>query len=215
MYDNIITYLTYKNNTDYYTVFKMWPKLSIKDIKKYKEPYKMALLFIYGYSSMYKKYKLVDLNRYINKWTKTDLFIFLVCCQNIKGIKYLVSKGINIHKYNSSRLNAYLIAVYNKNFRLMKYLESIGVNIHKRTLWKDNAYLIATSRGNIRLMKYLEKKGVDIYSRNINGDNYLNDKWPNYNKIRPYVLKNMNYKLNRFKICFIGNNIFGPRIKLI
>jgi ankyrin repeat protein len=197
-----------RNSFFYYcSELKMLPKLSIKEILKYEEPYKMALLFFYGYSSMYKKYELVDLNRYINKRYYINLFLFLICCQNIKGIKYLVSKGIDIHKCDILKYNAYLIAIYYKNIRLVKYLESIGVNIHKKSFIKENAYLLATYKGNIRLMKNLEKKGINIYSRNINGDNFLNNYWRNRNKIAPYVFKNMNYKLNRFKICFIGSHI--------
>jgi ankyrin repeat protein len=193
----------------YYSVFKKLPKLSIKDILKYEEPYKMALLFFYGYSSMYKKYDFIDLNRYINTWSDINLFFFLIYCKNIKGIKYLVSKGINIHKCNSLGVNNYLLAVYTGHIKIIKYFESIGENIHKKTLLGNNAYLIATIKGRIRLMKYVEKKGINIYLRNINRDNYLNDTWPNYNKIAPYVFKNMNYKLNRFKMCLIANNIFG------
>ena len=198
-------YLYWLKNFHFYQCaeLKELPKLSIKIILKYEEPYKMALLFFYGYSSMYKKYELVDLNRYINKRYYINLFLFLVYCQNIKGIKYLVSKGVDIHKCDILGLNAYLIAIYYKNIRLVKYLESIGVNIHKKSFIKENAYLLAAYKGNISLIKHLEKKSVNIYSRNINGDNFLNKYWRNRNKIAPYVLKNMNYKLNRFKMCFI------------
>ncbi len=199
---------------NYCSELKKLPKLSIKNILKYEEPYKMTLLFFYGYSSMYKKYELVDLNRYINKWV--NLFLFLVYCQNINEIKYLVSKGVDINKFdNDLGLNAYLIAAYTCNIKIIKYLESIGINIHKKTLMGNNAYLIATGRGHIELMKYFEKKGINIYSKNINRENFLNKYWRNRNKIAPYVFKNMNYKLNRFKMCFIANNIFGPHIKLI
>jgi ankyrin repeat protein len=119
---------------------------------------------------------------------------------NIKVIKYLVSKGVNIHILNKATFNCYLIAVYYGNIRLMNYLESIGVNIHKKTYNGNNAHLIATYYGNIRLMKYLEKKGVNIYSRNSGNLNFLENRWPCSNKIAPYVFKNMNYKLNRYKI---------------
>ena len=210
MYDNIITFLL-DGSCYYNTDFKKLPKLSIKDIQKYNEPYKMALLFFYGYYSMYKKYELVDLNRYINKCIRIDLFLLMATCGNIKEIKYLVSKGINIHKCYSSGVNAYLITVNSGNIKLMKYFESIGVNIHKKTIFGNNAYLIATYKGNIRLMKHLEKKGINIYLRNSSGYNYMDKDWHKYNKIGPYVFKNMNYKLNRFKMCFIANNIFGPR----
>ncbi len=196
----------------YCSELKMLPKLSIKEILKYEEPYKMALLFFYGYSSMYKKYEFVDLNRYINKWV--NLFLFLIYFEKIKEIKYLVSKGINIHNFKYI-YNAYLIAVYNENIRLMKYLESIGINIHRKSYYEENAYLIATLTRNIRLLKYFEKKGVDIYSRNTYGanyrENYMETDLHNYKNFAPYVFKNMNYKLNRFKMCFIANNIFGPR----
>ena len=198
-------YRTYLKKCDFYycSELKMLPKLSIKEILKYEEPYKMALLFFYGYSSMYKKYELIDLNRYINIWSDINLYLFLIYCGNIKEIKYLVSKGINIHNFKYI-YNAYLIAVYNENIRLMKYLESIGVNIHKKSYGEENAYLIATLCRNIKLMKHLEKKGVDIYSRDTYGENYMEKYWKKYNKFGIYVFKNMNYKLNRFKMCFIG-----------
>jgi hypothetical protein len=183
---------------------KELPKLSIKDILKYPEPYKMVFLFYYGYSSMYKKYELVVLNRYLNKNVKKKLLILMSNYGNIKEIKYLVSKGIDIHIINNCGMNCYLIAFYFRNIRLIKYLESIGINIHKKTHNGNNAYLIANYQGNVKLMKHLEKKGINIYARNIGGNNYLNKKdlWPHYYKIAPYVFKNMNYKLNRFKIIY-------------
>ena len=187
--------------------FKILPKLSIKDIQKYEEPYKMCFYFFYGYYSMYKKYELVDLNRCINKKLKTNLFMLISNCGNIKEIKYLVSKGVDFHKCGYNKFNVYLIAVLLNNFRLMKYFESIGLNIHKKSFDGENAYCIAANGGNIKLMKHLEKKGVNIYSRNIYGENFfnmLNKILFTYDcKIKPYVLKNINYKLNRYKICFI------------
>ena len=129
-------YIFYLKNA--YSELNLLPKLSIKDILKYKEPYKMFLLFYYGYSSMYKIYKLEELNR----------------CINNNG---------------------------------------------------NNVYLIANYKGNIKLMKKLEKKGINIYSKNVGGNNFLNKNylWPNYYKIAPYVIKNMNYKLNKYRMCFI------------
>jgi hypothetical protein len=179
------------------------PKLSIKNILIYPEPYKMFLLFYYGYSSIYKKYKLGDLNRR-DYCKRLNVYILMANWEKIKEIKYLVSKGVNIHYYYYEKWSAYLITVACGNIRLVKYLESIGINIHKKNCRGNNAYLIAAGNGHIKLMKHLEKKDINIYLRNIYGANFLNKYWPNYNKITPYVFKNMNYKLNRFKMCLIG-----------
>ena len=189
-------------NSEYRRLARL-PKLSIKDIKIYKEPYKMAFLFYYGYSSMYKKYEFEDLNRRIHKWSYYDLYKLLIICGNIKAIKYLVSKGVNINTCNNKGHNNYYMAISCDNIKLIKYFESIGVNIHKKSDIGINAYLLATYQGNIKLMKHLEKKGVNIYSRNIYGNNYFYSFGCNYDKIAPYVFKNMNYKLNRYKMCFI------------
>ena len=115
--------------------FSKLPKLSIKAIKEYDEPYKLFFYFYYGYSSMYKKYELDYLNIYTKNILNNNLFLFMTTCGNMKVIKYLVSKGVDIHKCNSMGSNAYLIAAYYENIRLMKYFESNGINIHKKSIY--------------------------------------------------------------------------------
>jgi hypothetical protein len=194
---NYITYINYSPEE-----LKELPKLSIKAIKEYDEPYKMVFSFYYGYSSMYKKYKLDDLNIYTEKMLNKNLFLLMTACENMKVIKYLVSKGVDIHKCNSMMLNAYLLAVNCKNIRLMKYLESIGVNIHKKSLLGNNAYSLAIAKGNIKLMKYIEKKGINIYLYRDDIMYFLRFHKHTYKKNEPYYKKNMNYKLNKFKIIY-------------
>jgi len=163
----------------------------------------MCFYFCYGYSSMYKKYNLESLNRCINKDVKSNLFMLMSKIGNIKVIKYLVSKGVDIHKCNKNWWTAYLIAAFYDNIKLMKYLESLGTNIHKKSLVGNNAYLITAVQHRIKSMKHLEKKGVNIYIKPTIENNFFNKRLVGYYLIASYVFKNKNYKLNRYKMCFI------------
>jgi hypothetical protein len=107
---------------------KKLPKLSIKDIYTFEEPYKMVLLFYYDYSKVYNMYNIEQLNKPFNEW-KYTLYLLMVYISNIKIMLYLESQGANIYycnKYN----NAYSIALYKSDIKIIKYLESKGFNIN-------------------------------------------------------------------------------------
>ena len=58
------------------------PKLSIKDIFTFEEPYKMVLLFYYDYSKVYNMYNIEQLNKPFNEWEYT-LYLLMVYISNI------------------------------------------------------------------------------------------------------------------------------------
>jgi ankyrin repeat protein len=107
---------------------KQMPKLSIKDIFTFEEPYKMVLLFYYNYSKVYNMYNIEQLNKPFNEWEYT-LYLLMVYISNIKIMSYLESRGVNIYycnKYN----NAYSIALYKSDIKIIKYLDTKGFNIN-------------------------------------------------------------------------------------
>ena len=66
------------------------------------------------------------------------------------AVKYLVSKGADIHAENdwASRL-----AAENEHLTVVKYLVSEGANIHT---WNDYALRYAAENGHLPVVKYLE-----------------------------------------------------------
>jgi ankyrin repeat protein len=57
-------------------------------------------------------------------------------------LKYLESRGINIHFKNCWGNNAYLDIVIIGNIKIMKYLESRGININDTNNIGKNSYKI-------------------------------------------------------------------------
>ena len=153
------SYTTYIENNWY--KFKDLKKLNKEQINNYKEPYKMYLYIYYGFLSKLNKYNFNELNLFINDM-KDNLYLFAAFTNNIKALKYLESKGLNIHYKNDIDLNAYTAACINSYIKTMKYLQSKNVDINYK---KTNIYVhdVAT---------------------------------------KTYILKNKNYKLNKYSIIY-------------
>ena len=69
-------------------------------------------------------------------------------------LKYLESRGINIHFKNCWGNNAYLDIVIIGNIKIMKYLESRGININDTNNIGKNSYKITR---DIKTQAYILK----------------------------------------------------------
>jgi|688.fasta_scaffold08485_14 hypothetical protein len=133
----------------------------------------------------------------------SNAFLLAINYENIRIIKYLVSKDFNIHYVNYNKESAFLIAscCERNDTKILKYLESIGLNIHIKDIYMNNAYLKAAYNGDIKYMKYLESRGININCKNIYGLSAYNIAFDD-SKTKAYILKNKNYKLNQFSIIY-------------
>jgi ankyrin repeat protein len=141
-------------------------RLNKEQINDYKEPYRMYLYVYYNYLNELNNYDINQLNIFINA-CEDNIYIFAANCGNIK---------------------------------ILKYLESRGINIHFKNCWGNNTYLDVSINGNIKIMKYLESRGININDTNNIGQNSY--KITRDIKTQAYILKNKNYKLNKFSIIY-------------
>ena len=78
---------------------------------------------------------------------------------SIEEIKYLVSKGKDIHLYDDEALR---LAATNGHLDVVKYLISLGANIHSKD---DEALRQAALHGYLDVVKYLISLGANIHAR--------------------------------------------------
>jgi ankyrin repeat protein len=142
------------------------PKLSMEDIAKVDEPVQMYLYAYYNHFGIMRKYNLNELIK--TNHIGDNLLLMAAYFGNIKLIKYLIIRGINIYFKNYYNENLFLRALYNKdvNIKTLQYLESIGVNIYSLNINKANAYLAMVDKSNIKILKYLETRNFNIYLKN-------------------------------------------------
>ena len=210
---------------------KTLQKLNEEEIMIYDEPYRMYLLCFYKYNNKFKEqnYTITNLYKYINEYFDMHIYFMAAFIGNIKIMKYLESRGMDINYKNNEDCNAYLCATINGQIKTIKYLESCGFDIYSKNISGYNMYLIAVSEGQIKTMKYLESRGINIYCENNFGHNaYLlaafNDKLKimkyleskDYNvrfnieyikinsPVQKYIINNKHYKLNKNTLIYIN-----------
>lgn len=99
--------------------------------------------------------------------------VFFVACQvgNLNVIKYLVSKGANIHaEYKGEDGKMYkgfplIICAEEGHLDVIKYFDTLGIDIHSND---EKAFKSACEYKQLDVIHYLVKRGVDIHT---NGPN--------------------------------------------
>ena len=106
---------------------------------------------------------------------------FLKAASNgeLEEIKYLISKGADIHFMNDEAL---VWAAENGHLDIVKYLVEQGLNIHA----KNEALIYAAHLGRLDIVKYLVNQGANIFANN--NDALNSSIISNYLEITKYLI---------------------------
>jgi hypothetical protein len=102
---------------------------------------------------------LLNKKRIQNYWKRSDIYD-LIKINDLNGIKYLVSVGVNIKADDNWAVQ---IASSDGHLEMVKYLVSIGADI---TVCNNLAVGWASYNGHLEVVKYLVTMGSDITADN-------------------------------------------------
>jgi|694.fasta_scaffold00943_26 hypothetical protein len=174
-----INYFSYINNISIYetiSYLKQYPKLNIYQIDNIREPERKLLYAYYGYIAPLDNYNDLELNTPIIRYTnnKVNVYLIAIMTKNLKMIKYLDSRNININNiklYDHS--NIYLYAIYNGYIKIVEYF------ILQAKIWgndfegydyikNSSAALKSAGRsGFLKMIKYFELQVKDSPNFNL------------------------------------------------
>jgi hypothetical protein len=132
----------------------MFRKLSIPEISKEDEPFRMYLYCYYGYLEELKKYSLEQLKN--NIMEPGNLYLLAINSGHLNIIKYLETFPLTFNIYNKMKITnytPYMLAVICGNIQIIKYLENRDCNIYSIDYVGNNALLLAIKKSQFKIFK--------------------------------------------------------------
>ena len=100
--------------------------------------------------------------------------MWAVIYDNLKSVKYLIQKGIDIYQTDINGWNCFMFACAKGYHDIVKYILELYPDIidHKNKLG-ETALMIAADNGKVEVVDYLLKNNASIKEQNANGDTAL------------------------------------------
>ena len=181
--------------------------------------YSIQIAAHYGHFNLIKLFEkqlyYISLNNIYIDCSKTNIYLYSISRYNkhiIKILDYFESKGVNIHKRNIFRDNAYS-RILDCNFKY-KYLKKILIYLESKNIIHENAYIILANisgktsiprqiKSYIKIFDFLESRGINIYKKDSYGNNasniYLGPLFKSLKLLRYFISKGINiYKQKNY-----------------
>ena len=108
-----------------------------------------------------------------NKESITPL-MWAVIYDNLKSVKYLIEKNVDIEESDVNGWNAFMFACAKGYMNIVKYILDLYPDIiNKKSKSKETALMIASDNGRFDVVEYLLDNNASIKDQNINGDTAL------------------------------------------
>jgi|LakMenEpi03Aug12_release.lakeMendotaPanAssembly.Ray.scaffolds.fasta_scaffold00943_28 hypothetical protein len=203
------------------------PKLNLKQITQFEEPWRKLLYAYYGYIAPLDNYTNEELIQQGNNYANhANVYFIAIVKKNLKLIKYLHLRNVNYNFVLFVYNNLYIMAIQRGYLKIIKYFDSNNYIFNNTIRFLPNNMTLMSLKaaghsGHLRMIKYFESKicsKIDIINcymaavcskkAKIRVLKYLESKYPLYIKsnIKYYAnILAIDYRRNK-KIKYLNKN---------